>query len=72
VRRGEIKIPCSLSLGLPTRLYSRNLNDKDDGTTFNVVTEDFIGKDVTGTRVNIVDVFLYEFPTPTTHFRFLP
>ena len=50
-----MKITCSLSLGLPTRLYSRNLNDKDDKTTFNVVTKDFISKDVSGTKVNTLN-----------------
>jgi len=50
---------CSLSYrmtnlltGLPTGLYSKNLNYKDNITTFNVVT-----------KINLVGMFYYEFPT---------
>ena len=48
---------------LPTSLYPRNLNYKDDKSTFNVDIKDYISKAVSDTQVNILDVFIYEFPT---------
>jgi len=49
--------------GLPTGLYSRNLNYGDDMQLPYVDIKDYVSKAVSGTKVNIVDVFNYGFPT---------
>jgi hypothetical protein len=59
LERGDI-----VTVGLPTNLFSRNLIYKDDKTTFNVDTKDYVSKAVSGTKDNIVGVFDCEFPTP--------
>jgi len=47
--------------------YFPNLSTcKDDKTTFDFETKDYVSKAVSGTKVNIVDVFNYEFPTSSS------
>jgi len=70
-----MKTPCSIfwqvyrqPTGLQTSLYSRNLNYRDNATTTttttpNIGAKDYILRAVWGTKVNVVTVFYYEFPT---------
>jgi len=59
-----MKTPCSL-FGQSTNnqqvyqpgFYSRILNYKDNITTLNIDSEDYITRAVSGTKVNIVNVF---------------
>ena len=51
--------------GLPSCLYSKNLNYKEEIQLHVIDTKGYISKTVWDSKVNILDVLNYEFPTKT-------
>jgi len=76
VQRGEIKTHCSLSLKVYNNNRSANRSlfkepklQRWYAANCNIDTKDYISRAVTGTKVNIVDMFNYEFPTTTVYIQ---